>query len=390
MPESRGGVEGIRRANLARLLELLHHDGEATRAELTRRTGLNRSTVGALVAELERLGLALESPGVAEAVGRPSPRVRVADRVVAIAVNPEVDAVTVGAVGLGARVHARIRSEVRGELRPDDAALTVARAVAQLRAGPLRDARIVGLGAAVPGLVREDGFVRWAPHLGWNNVPFATLLERATGIRAVAANDATLGAVVERRFGAARGVDDLVYLNGGASGIGGGVVAGGRPLTGWAGYAGEFGHVRAAGLDDPRDRLSERGMLEDEVRRSRLLEILGLHSADETELATALAASTDPAVGVELGRQRRVLGASLGAICTALNPRVVVLGGFLAAVHASGPDDVVARLADAAIGPVAEGVEVVPAALGADRLLVGAAELAFAALLADPAGVLAG
>ncbi|MHA6669940.1 ROK family protein [Homoserinimonas sp. A447] len=77
--------------------------------------------------------------------------------------------------------------------------------VSQLREGPARDRRIVGIGLAVPGLVREsDGMVRWAPHLGWSEVAFRSMVEAATGLPAFADNDATLGALAERLFGGAR------------------------------------------------------------------------------------------------------------------------------------------------------------------------------------------
>ena len=97
------------------------------------------------------------------------------------------------------------------------------------RAGDLRDARFVGVGLAVPGLVRaSDGLVRFAPHLLWSDVPIRALVEAATGLPTAVGNDASLGAIAEHLFGAGRGVDDMVYLNGGASGIGGGLIVHGQ------------------------------------------------------------------------------------------------------------------------------------------------------------------
>src|ERR1700712_1234762 len=88
-----GTTEEPRRSNLARILGLVHREGELSRAELTRLTGLNRSTIGGLVGELRDLGLIVESMpelgGVGRA-GRPSPIVSVSPNVAAIAVNPEV------------------------------------------------------------------------------------------------------------------------------------------------------------------------------------------------------------------------------------------------------------------------------------------------------------
>ncbi|GMA90227.1 hypothetical protein GCM10025869_07560 [Homoserinibacter gongjuensis] len=225
------------------MLELVHRGGTPSRADLTALTGLNRSTIGALVAELVELGLVQEAdPGATNRVGRPSRRVVPDPRPAIIAVNPEIDAVTVALVGLGARVEHRIRHELDHIPSPEEAAAVVGEVVDELRSGPAQDRRLVAVGLAVPGLVRaSDGVVRWAPHLGWRESSFARLVESVVGLPTVADNDATLGALAERLFGVGRGVDQLVYLNGGASGIGGGVIVNGQPYRGAFGYAGSSG-----------------------------------------------------------------------------------------------------------------------------------------------------
>ena len=138
-----------------------------------------------------------------------------------------------------------------------------------------------------------------------------------------------LGAIAEHLFGAARGVDDVVYLNGGASGIGGGLIIGGVPVPGAGGYAGEFGQNRP-GIASASDRRAGDGVLEDEVSRARLLAAVELMTADEPTLAEALRASRSVTVAEELARQRRILATALANAVNVLNPSVVVLGGFLA------------------------------------------------------------
>jgi predicted NBD/HSP70 family sugar kinase len=376
-------VDGVRRRNLASILELVHHGRAASRAELTALTGLNRSTVAALVAELAEAGLLREGDPVASgAVGRPSPGVRADLRPIAVAVNPEVDAITAAIVGLGARVERRIRRPVEGVPDPQTTVAIIASVVDELLAASPRDRHVVAVGLAIPGLVRaSDGTVRWAPHLGWREVPFAELVADALSHPVHADNDASLGALAEHLFGAGRGVADLVYLNGGPSGIGGGVIVRGGLLTGRAGYAGEFGQNRpGAG-----ERLSERGTLEDEVNRARLLELLGLADADEPTLAAAIAASDDPRIAAELRRQQGILAVALGNAINVFNPERVVLGGYLATHLAWQPPGLIDAVTTATIPAAAEGVSIVPAALGEDRLLIGAAELAFRQLLRDPA-----
>lgn len=379
-------VDSVRRRNLSTVLELVHRGGGPSRADLTAMTGLNRSTIGALVAELAELGLVQEvDPGSTNRVGRPSRRVVPDPRPAVIAVNPEIDAVTVTLVGLGAQLDHRIRRELGHIATPEEAAAIVGEIVDELRAGPARDRRLVAVGIAVPGLVRaSDGVVRWAPHLGWRESAFARLVEHVVGLPTFADNDASLGAVAERLFGSGRGLDQLVYLNGGASGIGGGVIINGQPYRGAHGYAGEFGHNRPR-LDDPAHRATVGGTLEEEVSRARLLEILGQRTADEPEFEAAVLSSSDPRLHAELARQQIVLGGALGNAINVLGPEMVVLGGFLGTLLAWDAPALEAAVAARTLPVAWEGTRIRAAALGRDRLHIGAAELAFSGVLRDPA-----
>lgn len=376
-------LDRVRRHNLAAILRLVHRQGPRSRSQLTRLTGLNRSTIAALVGELVELGIVRErDPDTLNQVGRPSPIVETDPRVVAIAVNPEIDAVTVAVVGLDAQVRRRIR---RTASVPSAAAAArlAAGAIAELVSELPADARTVGIGVAVPGLVRDaDGLVRVGPHLGWRDEPFSRMLAEATGLPVLSANDANLGALAESILGAGRDVSHLVYLNGGASGVGAGVIVGGAPLHGIDGYAGEIGHtlVNSAGVDCHCGAV---GCLETEVGRAELLTVLGL---DESErLEEALAASDDPAVRAEVERQLGHLAVALRNVVNIFNPQLVVLGGFLGALVGVAPGLLEERLARGGPFRVAlDSVRIARTELGGDLLMLGAAELAFERLLADP------
>lgn len=385
MTEGSASVEGIRQRNLARVLRLVHLEGPVSRAALTEATGLNRSTIADLVGELAHESLVTERPpDPSRRVGRPSPVVAVDPGVVAIAINPEVDALTMAAVGLDQGIPARLRLEVDHLLTPEETAALVAAQVDRWRRGPLADLRIVASGVAVPGLVRAaDGLVRNAPHLRWTDAAIRELLEEATGLPTIVGNDATMGAHAEHLFGAARGIDDVIYLNGGASGIGGGLVVHGMLVTGAGGYAGEFGQNRP-GIAAAADRRASAGVLEDEVSRARLLAALRLSNADEPTLAAALRAATTPDVAEEVARQRRILSTALANAVNVLNPAVIVLGGFLAMLADQDIDALTEAVSAQAMFANAEDLTIRPAGLAEDRLLIGAAEAAFAELLRDP------
>ena len=390
-PARRGNnLDSVRMHNLSTVLTIAHHVGPVSRSDVTRETGLNRSTIGALVGELVELGLVTESgPNANLRVGRPSPVISPNPRVAALAVNPEIDAVTVGLVGLDGRVQQRRRVALDRVPSPEEAVAAAAGAIAGLVETASVD-HLVGIGVAVPGLVRQsDGLVRRAPHLGWVDVPFARLLADAVGLPASAANDAQLGAYAEHVFGAGVGVGELIYVNGGSSGIGGGVILGGAAFTGAAGHAGELGHVRV-GASEALDSGGLAGTLEAEVSRARLLALLGLESIDADGLAAAILGSDDPRLRDEVHRQLELLGVALGTALTLFNPRLIVLGGFLATLYQADAAVLDRAVARATLPETLEGVQITRTRLGSDILLVGAAELAFEPLLADPASIAAG
>lgn len=390
MRERATAVEGVRRTNLGEVLRLVHHEGPRSRSLITAETGLNRSTVADLVTALVDHGLVEEQePDQTKRVGRPSPVVTASADVVAIGVNPEVDAIEIGAVGLGGGLRARARIELSGVPSIADVVDTVSGTVEQWREDELSGCRVVGLGVAVPGLVRtSDGLVRLAPHLGWRDEDLATPLADALGLAVTVGNDASLGARAEHLFGAAREHADVVYLNGGASGIGGGVILDGTLIRGAGGYAGEWGQTRP-GIANEAHRRTHDGVLEDEVNRARLMAAATLVSGDDAALAAALAGDPGPTADEEVIRQRRVLAATIGNAANVLNPSMIVLGGFLSILRDRDPEEFDADVRARSLAVVAEDLQIASAALGQDRLLIGAAEAAFARLLADPLGVAA-
>jgi predicted NBD/HSP70 family sugar kinase len=376
---------GVRQRNLSEVLGLVHRGG-LSRSQLTTATGLNRSTIAALVGELAELGLVREAePAASNRVGRPSPVVTASPEVVAFAVNPEIDAVTVGVVGLDGVVQSRIRLETDAVPSAAEAAELAASAIARVRSEQSSRVRVVGVGAAVPGLVRRGSdLVTLAPHLGWVDEPFVDLLREATGLPVSAANDATLGARAESIFGAGRGVGTMVFLNGGASGVGGGVIVDGRPLGGAHGYAGELGHtlVNSCGV---ACHCGAVGCLETEVSQGRLLAALGRPRGDDDDLDALLQRAQDPAVLAEVERQSGFLAVALRNVINVFTPEVIVLGGFLGALVGVAGERITALATSQALAGARDDVVIRRAALGSRRLMIGAAELAFADLLADPA-----
>src|SRR5689334_10609914 len=237
----------IRRQNLGALLRYVHLRGPTSRAELTARLGLNRSTIGALTADLATAGLVAEElPRDHGRAGRPSLVVRPEPEVYGFALVIDVDRLTAARIGLGGTVlDRREKQRPPGTMSPAEVVAPLADFVREMQRAVPAHARYVGAGAAVSGLVRaEDGLVRLGPHVGWIDEPLGEALAKVLGgdkpvqVR----NNADLSALAEHVRGVAVDCDNVVYLYG-AGGIGGGITAGGRLVTGHGGYGGEVGHM---------------------------------------------------------------------------------------------------------------------------------------------------
>ncbi len=381
-------LDRLRAHNLSAILTRLHRDGPNSRSNLAAATGLNRSTVTILVNELIERGLAVESTaaqtGAKKAVGRPSVDVAVSDRVFAIAVSPEIDAITVSVVGLGGRIRRVIRYDTGSTGTMRESVAIVALVIEGILSMLPSDARVVGVGVAVPGLTNDrDGSVTLAPHLGWRGEPLAAELGAAVGLPIWTANDAHLGLLAETNFGSGSHVGSVVYVYGGAGRIGGGIISGGHPVKGANGYAGELGHfrIRSGGS---RDSAGLQGTLESEVSRDALVESAGLDRRDYQRLDEVLAEKRTPAAQQEIDRQIEALGTALGTMVTIFNPDLIVLGGFLGSLLDAEPERLRGMIARETLAPQFSAVRIIRPTLGEEITLIGAAELAFEELLSDP------
>ena len=390
-PHSGGSTVGsnreqVRQHNLSAILRLLRQFGTMSRSALTQRTGLNRSTISDLVTELQELGLIVESEASAtQGVGRPSLMVSFSDEVVVFAVNPETDATTVGVVTLSGKVIDKVRHTHQSVPTPTVSVETTTKLISELRAKMPATYRIAGIGVAIPGQIRvEDGVVRLAPHLNWVEVPFARMLHQQTGLPVFIDNDASLGSIAERDLGAGRGFSEIVYLFGGAGGIGGGVIHGGTLLRGAAGYAGELGHVRIS--DSPKEDYSGlQGTLESLVQRDDLLAALKIESADDAQLEEVLSKPVSTKVQKLLESQIDALAIAVGNYVNIFNPEIVLIAGYLAVLHSYDRDRLLSRFRWSTLTAPQDRLLVKTAELGPNLLMIGAAGLPIAPLLAEPA-----
>ena len=243
------------------------------------------------------------------------------------------------------------------------------------------------------------GLVRLSHHVrGWENVPLRDLMAREFGCPAFVDNDANVAALGEHRFGAGRGVDDLMYITV-STGVGGGWILGGRPWRGHAGMAGEIGHTAvdpagplclcgkrgcverlASGPYMAADYVAEQGGADNRPQttdhdaqsgRGPSSAVRGLLTG--RDVAEAAAGGDEAALAILL-RGARALGVGLGNAANLVNPQRFILGG---GVTKSGEAwwAEVRRAARATALPEVR-FDIVPAALGDDAPLWGAVALA--------------
>jgi predicted NBD/HSP70 family sugar kinase len=378
-----GSLESLRRTNRLRVVEAVQTRGGASRADLVRLTGLSRTTVSSLVAEL------LTEDVLVERTGQPQPASpQVGRPATLLTLNPAAggylgvhfghDGVRVALADLACTV---LEEEQLGMAADERAADTLGRAqdaaLGLLERLGMPPARLAGVGVAVAApVVGGSGMLRSpSPLKGWDGVDVAREWRDRLGLPVHVGNDANLGAVAEGMFGAGRGVDDFVYVML-SDGVGSGIVLRGRLHQGATGTAGELGHVVVA-EDGYVCRCGNRGCLETVAGGRALALALSRVAGPRTTLddVVRLARSGDAGARRAVADAGQAVGRALSGPCTMLDPRLIVVGGRTAAAGAPLLDGIRSALARR-LPPVDRPVEVVPGSLGARAEVLGAIALA--------------
>jgi glucokinase-like ROK family protein len=380
-PGAEGALRSLRAHNRSQVIDVLRRSRLASRADIARVSGLSRTTVSSLVAELQESGLVVEAEVQgADGGGRGRPGVLLAlepSAGTALGVDFGHSHVRVAIADLSSRVLAE-RHRVLDVDRSADAALESAVEMIEAvleEAGAERE-RIVAVGMGLPGPVdRETGAVGSSVILpGWAGRRPADDLEQRLGLPIRVDNDANLGALGEMMAGAAVGVRDLVYLKV-ATGIGGGLVLGGRLQRGATGIAGEIGHV-VVDHHGPVCRCGNRGCLETVASAPALLGLLRpSHEGLDVSGMLTLVESGDVGsqrVMVEAGRS---IGRVLADVVNVVNPELIVVGGDLARAGDAVVDGITESIRRYALPAASDAVHVRAGVLGDRAEVLGALSL---------------
>ncbi len=279
----------------------------------------------------------------------------------------------VGLAGPDGEVRRRGRARTAAAEGPSGVLAQVDALVRELvRAEPGASLSRLVLAIGVPGPVdRDQGMVLGAPNLpGWRRVPVRDRLEKMLGCRCLIEHDANLGALAEHRRGIGRGTCDFVYVTV-STGIGAGLILGGRLYRGQHGSAGEFGHM-VIQPEGPLCNCGNRGCLEALASGTAIAREAGVGSASEVGRR---AAAGDQVAKEVLQRAARYVGLALGGLMNLLNPEAVAVGGGVVAATPELWKWVLGGIENASFPSVRRSCRVERAALGEDQGLLGAIEL---------------
>jgi len=343
--DTRPGGESARSgaANRLRVLEYLRTQRVSSCPRLARQTGLSRTTVGAILDELLRLGIA-EQTGLADSSG--------GRRAVLLRYKPDA-AYAVGASLAPGQwrtvltdLDARVLNVASTRVLDDSPAACVAalgESLVAVAASVDRGRLLSVIGIGTPGVVDTlNGVVKSAVDVGWNDVPLARMVQDRLGLRAVVANRSRVAALAELSDGAGREVQDMIYVSISTS-ISAGIVYRRQLYLGANSAAGELGHMTVL-PDGPLCPCGNRGCLEQlaagpaiaQLARARLKQggdsplasVAGAHPEQLTaEDIFRVAAQGDAlAIGV-VQTVAGYLGIAVANLVNLFNPELIVLGG---------------------------------------------------------------
>lgn len=368
------------------LLGRLRADGATSRAELARITGLSKPTVSTALGRLERAGLVREVGKVANAGRGRSPVLYEADPTAGYAMGIDIGRSWVRAAVADLNGVVLGRGDERNQADDADALVAIAGTLARRVAAEagLEWSSVLHTVVGSPGVTDSATHaVRYADNLpGWGRRGATDLMQRELGTGLEVVNDANLAALGEYSVGAGQGCELFVYLLVG-TGIGAGIVAGGKLFLGAHGAAGEVGYLPwgadggGAGDGNGADSSNSagdaptRGMLEDAAAGDAVLALAhgsGLTEAgsakDVFDAARAGSARALVVVGLEAER----LAHAVAAVAAVIDPALVVLGGGI-----GDNADLLLEPLRAALQRITPlRPELVPSQLGGDAVLRGA------------------
>ncbi len=368
--------------NASLVLRALYDLGPISRAAIARLTGLTRTSVGELVAELEQEGLARDAGKAPSTGGKAPTLVELVD-----------DARHVVTLDLGERTFTAALLDLRGKIERratrdvdgadgDTALQLVHDLIDEILAGPHKP--ILGIGVGTPGIVDSEGTIRWAVNLDWTDLPLGPTLQARFNLPTVVVNDSRAVAIATYLFEGEDRPENLVAIKVGR-GIGAGLVLGGELFGGDGDGAGEIGHI-VVEPDGAQCHCGRFGCLETIASAPSILraaDAAGLDTGGSlARLAEAAAQGDERAITISRAAGR-ALGSAIANLIGTLDVRRIVIHGSVTALGEPWLEAVRDEATRRSLGPLARETRILDGGVGEDLTLLGACAL----LLTDELGL---
>ena len=392
----------VRQINLSLIMHTLWKDSPISRARLSQKTQLNKTTVSDLVNELNEYGFVRETGMKSSGTGRPA---------TLLTLNPAAGYIVSCEIGVGylevlvTDFAPQAIWQIKEPIKPGTAQADVlARMLVLLREavehGRASANQLLGIAVGVPGMVdHSSGTILFAPNLKWRNVPLLSFLEAESfGAPIFVDNEANMAALGEHYFGAAKGYSEILYLSGNV-GLGGGFLSKGQLRRGANGVAAEYGHMTM----DPHGELcncGNYGCWETMVSQNSLFKkirntvqsgepslisekIKGRWDHISVEIVVEAAQAGDKVAINSLEEIGHPLGIGIASLLNALNPEIVVLGGDLSVASEFLFPVVNEEIQKRALPWNRETIQIVRAAHGSDACVKGGIATVYQSVLSS-------
>ncbi|WP_082235709.1 ROK family transcriptional regulator [Halobacillus massiliensis] len=367
----------IKNGNKTLVLDTIRNHSPISRADVAKKTGLNKGTVSSQVSELLDEELIYEKgPGKSSGGRRPVMLLFNQKAGYSIGIDIGVNYI----LGLLTDLEGNIVGETFTgfkNLSYQSITKKIFHVVDELMAAcPLSKYHIVGIGIGVPGAVNKHGQVLYAPNLGWQNIDLKPLMEKRYDCPVVIENEANAGAYGEKRFGPNVNENDLVYVSVGV-GIGVGFILNGELYRGTGGFSGEMGHTSIE-VNGQKCRCGNRGCWELYASEQALIKKADENADPETlEIMLKKAESGDKEAIETFHNIGKYLGAGVANIINSFNPKQVIIGNRLAAAKRWLENPMLEQTKNSALWFQQEELEISFSALNTHSAALGMAAFSF-------------
>ncbi|WP_026908493.1 ROK family transcriptional regulator [Paucisalibacillus globulus] len=326
----------VKKENKSLVLRTIRNNSPISRAAIANMTGLNKGTVSSLVSDLLEEQLIYES-GPGESSGGRRPVMLLFNQLAGYSIG----------IDLGVNYLLGVLTDLEGNIclekqikfknmSYEEIVIELFQIIDYLKNNaPASPYGVIGIGIGVPGTVNKSGEILLAPNLGWKNVDLKSLIEEKYSLPVVIENEANAGSYGEKKFGAGKDFNQIIYVSVGI-GIGVGLILNGELYRGNNGFSGELGHMTIE-INGTKCRCGNEGCWELYASEQALVksaENMGLPIPAEKEhtLESLIdLANEGNTEAIELFNQiGDYLGVGINNITNIFNPEQVIIGNRMA------------------------------------------------------------